>query len=102
MESDKNFEQRAIIKFFVKLGKTGKQISEKLNTVYGEAAMKSAMVYKWVKRCQEGRELLEDNQRSGRPVTTRNKENVKRIEITLVENYRMSIRWLSESLGINH
>ncbi len=69
--------------------------------MYGEAAMKSATVYKLVKRCQEGRELLEDNQWSGRPVTIRNEENVKRIENTLAENCRMSIRWLSQSLGIN-
>ncbi len=51
MERDKNFEQCTVIKFFVKLGETDKQISEKLNTVYGEAAMKLATVYKWVKRC---------------------------------------------------
>ncbi len=85
----------------MKLGKTGKQISEKLNTVYGEAAMKPATVYKWVKRCQEGREFLEDDQRSGKPVTTRNEENVQRIENAPVENRRVFIRWLSESLRIN-
>ncbi len=50
---------------------------------------------------QKGRESLEDNQRSGKPVTTRNEENVKRIENALVENRSMSILWLSESLGIN-
>ncbi len=37
MERDQNFEQSAVIKFLVKLDETGKQISEKLNTVYGEA-----------------------------------------------------------------
>ncbi len=101
MERGKNFKQRAVIKFLVKLSETSKQIFEKLNTVNGEAAMKPAMVYKWVKRCQEGRESLEDDQQSGRPVTTRNKENVKRIENALVENRCMFIRWLSKSLGIN-
>ncbi len=101
MERDKNFEQCTVIKFLMKLGKTGKQISKKLNTVYGEAAMKPAMVYKWVKRCQEGQESLENNQWSGRPVTARNEENMKRIENMLVENHCMSICWLSESLGIN-
>ncbi len=45
--------------------------------------------------------MLEDDQRSGRPVTTSNEENVKRIENTLGENCRMSILWLTESLGIN-
>ncbi len=49
MERDKNFEQCAVIKFLVKLGETGKQISEKLNTVYAEAAIKPATVYKWRK-----------------------------------------------------
>ncbi len=77
MERDKNFEERAIIKFLGKLGENGKQTSEKLNTGYGEAAMKPATVYEWGKRCQEGRESLEKDQRSGRPVTTRNEENVK-------------------------
>ncbi len=68
MDRDKNFEQYTVIKFLVKLGK---QISEKLNTVYDEAAVKPATVYKWVKRWQEGRESLEDDQRNGRPVSTR-------------------------------
>ncbi len=45
--------------------------------------------------------MLEDDQLSGRPVTTRNEEKVKRIENALAENCRMSICWLSESLGIN-
>ncbi len=54
MERVKNFEHCDVIKFRVKLGETGKQISEKLNTVYGEAVMKPATVYKWVKWCQEG------------------------------------------------
>jgi len=39
--------------------------------VYGDNAMKKTAVYKWVKRLSEGRESVTDEERLGRPATSR-------------------------------
>jgi hypothetical protein len=54
-------EQRAIIKFLVKLGKSGWEILEMLKTVCGESAMKHRTVYKWVDWFKEEWESINDN-----------------------------------------
>jgi len=44
--------------------------------VYGNNAMKKTAVYKWVKCFSEGRESATDEERSGRPATSRTEENM--------------------------
>jgi len=44
--------------------------------VYGDNAMTKTAVYKWVKRFSEGRESVNDEERSGRPATSRTEENI--------------------------
>ena len=44
--------------------------------VYGDSAMKKTAVYKWVERFSEGRESVTDEERSGRPATSRTEENI--------------------------
>ena len=46
---------------------------------YGDNAMKKTEVYKWVKRSSEGRESATDEEKSGRPTTSRNEENFARV-----------------------
>jgi len=41
--------------------------------------MKKTAVYKWVKRPSEGRESVTDEEKSGRPTTSRNEENIARV-----------------------
>jgi len=69
--SELELEQRTNIKFLVKLRKSGNEINEMLLQVYGNNAMKKTAVYKWVKRFYEGRESVTDEERSGRPTTSR-------------------------------
>ncbi len=68
------------MRFLIKLGDGGGDILKKLNTVYEDGALKLTVVYKWVARYKEGRESLEDDSRSGRPVSTHNAENVKHVD----------------------
>jgi transposase len=44
--------------------------------VYGDNAMKKRAVQKWVKRFTEGRESVTDEERLGRPATSRTEENI--------------------------
>jgi hypothetical protein len=54
-------KQRTNIKFLVKLGKSGQEILEMLETVNGQSAMKRKTVYKLVDRFKEGRESVNEN-----------------------------------------
>ena len=56
--------------------------------VYGDSAMKKTAVYKWVKRFSEGRGSVTDEERSGRPATSRIEETynvtLRRVSATTV------------------
>ncbi len=82
-------EQRVILKFPVKLGDGGGDILKKLHMVYGDGVPKAMVVYKWVARYKEEQELLKDDPHLGRPVSTHNDKNAKRIEELLVTNQRI-------------
>ncbi len=77
----KNIEQRLNVEFFVKLWKSEAEINEMLLTVYDEDAMKSAMVYKWVKRFQEGCEDVGNDVWSGHPSSSHTEKNGDRVPV---------------------
>src|SRR5215475_13621552 len=89
------------IKFFVKLGKCGNKIRETLVQVYRDNAMKKTAVYKWVKRFSEGRESVTDEERSGRPATSRTEENVAKIRQIVRENHQLTVRSLAQQVNID-
>ena len=41
-----------------------------------QAELKKTAVYKWVKRLSEGRESVTEEERSGRPATSKTEENI--------------------------
>ena len=69
--------------------------------VYGDSAMKKTAVYKWVKRFSEGRESVTDEERSGRPATSRTEENIKKIRQIVRENRRLTVRNIAEQVNID-
>ena len=88
--SELELEQRTNIKFLVKFGKSGNEIREMLVQGYGDNAMKKTAVYKRVKRFSERRESVADEERSGRPPTSRTEENIAKIRQIVRENRRLS------------
>ena len=99
--SELELEQRTNIKFLVKLGKSGNKIREMLLQVYGDNAMKETAVYKWVKRFSERRESVTDEERSGRPATSRNEENIAKIRQIVHQNRRLTVRSIVEQVNID-
>ena len=65
------FEQRANIKFMFNLGKYASETLSALQQVYGDTALKKSAAYDWFSQFNNGKETLEDDQRSGRPSTYR-------------------------------
>jgi len=94
--SELELEQRTNIKFLDQLGKSGNEIREMLVQVYGVNAMKKTAVYRWGKRCAEGRESVSGEERSGRPAANRTKENIAKIRQIVRENRRLTVRSIAE------
>nr|CAH7720081.1 unnamed protein product [Callosobruchus chinensis] len=99
---EKNLEQRYAIKFCVKLGKTATETLGMLKDAYGDAAMSRSTVFEWHKLFREGRELVEDDQRAGRPSTSRIGENVAKVKALLDTDHRTNIRLIVDELGISY
>jgi transposase len=102
MERDVLTEQRANIKFLVKLGKNGQEILQMLEMVCGESAMKRRTMHKWVDQFKEGRESVDDDARAGRPSTSRVDENIQRVYDLVKADRRITTRMIAEKLGISN
>ena len=94
-------EQRAILKFLAKLGKTPSKSFAMLQQVYGEETMSRARAFEWHKRFKEGREEVEDDPRSERPSTSRTVDNVDRVKQMVCADRRLTVRMIAEELSIN-
>jgi transposase len=94
-------EQRVNIKFCYKLGKTATETHEMLVHVYRTEAVSRKSVYDWFKRFRDGKETTEDEPRSGRPSTSRTPDTKERVRQMLTQDRRVSLRLLSEELGIS-
>jgi len=99
--SELELEQRTKIKFLVKLEKSGNEISEMLVQVYGDSATKKSAVYKWGKRFSEGREIVTEEERSGRPATSRTEENIANVRQIVCENRRLTVRSIAVQVNID-
>ncbi|XP_011263146.2 uncharacterized protein LOC105255530 [Camponotus floridanus] len=72
-----------------------------LQKAFGDHALSERNVYKWYKHFKEGRESVEDEERSGRPSTSTDEQHVKKIEELVLANRRMTVRDLADAVGIS-
>ena len=75
--AQENIKQRYAIKFCVKLNKSATETFASLTAAYGDASLSRTMVFKWHKAFKKGRENVEDDPRSGRPISSTNDQNVE-------------------------
>jgi transposase len=64
-------EQRVAIKICIKAGLSATEITVLVQKAYGNEALNRSTVFRWYSRFQEGRELVEDDERGGRAKSTR-------------------------------
>jgi len=64
------------------------EIHRQLCDVYGEHALSSSMVWRWVRLFNEGRESVHDDPRSGQPSVV-NEDLVRAVEGKIRENSRL-------------
>jgi len=72
-----SIEHRDAIKFCVKLNKSATETFASLSEAYRDATLSSTVVFKWHKAFKEGRENVENDPHSGRPISSTNDQNVE-------------------------
>ena len=95
-----SLEQRYAIKFCVKLGKYGSEMLQLLRIAYGDHVLSSAQVLGWHKAFKYGRENVEEEQRAGRPSTSRTENNVARMKAVLDRDRRLNVRLIAEEVAL--
>jgi hypothetical protein len=97
--SDGLLEQRN--KFYAKLGRNASDIWAVVSEMYGGEAVKKSSVSVWHILFKDGRENVEDNERSGRPRSQRTDENVEIVRCLVHSDKRLSIRAMAMQLNLN-
>ncbi|GBP51073.1 Histone-lysine N-methyltransferase SETMAR [Eumeta japonica] len=96
-----NSEHRAVIKYFVKKGKTPKEIFEDMVSVLQESAPSYTMVKKWARLFQQGRESCEDDPPRASCDAEELQISKERVEEIIHEHMnirKISARWVPKML----
>ena len=72
-----------------------------LTEAYGDAALSRTVVGMWHKAFKEGRENVEDDPRSGRPISSTDDQNVETVRAVIAKDRRMSVRMIAGQT-VNH
>ena len=71
-----------------------------MQKAYGNEALKRSNVFRWYSGFRDGRELVEDDERGGRPKSTRTEVNIVAIADLVKNDRRIASRMIAESLNI--
>ena len=90
-----------MIKFNAKLGKSETTTFKSMQQVYGDNCMGRTQVFEWYKRFVDGRESLEDDKHTGRPISTRTPEIIEKIRDFIANDRNAPLKMTEEALNIN-
>ncbi|EGI63823.1 FLJ37770-like protein [Acromyrmex echinatior] len=94
-------EQRAVIKFNAKLGKSASETFRSMQQIYDSQCLGRAAVFEWHKRFLEGKETLEDDKKSGQPILVRTPEMIEKVRDFVANDRNASLKMMEEALNIN-
>ncbi|UYV75854.1 hypothetical protein LAZ67_13001562, partial [Cordylochernes scorpioides] len=98
---DRSIEQRYAIKFCFCLGKIASETFAMITEAYKEDALSRAHVFRWFNEFKNGRESVEDMERSGRPSTSRVEETVAKVKELLDSDRRLSLKMIAYEVSVN-
>jgi hypothetical protein len=93
-------EQRVATKFCFKASLSMKETLVSVQKAYGNEVVKRSNVFRWYSRFRDGRELLEDDERGGRPKSTRTEVNIADVSDLVKNDRRIASRITAGSLNI--
>ena len=94
-------EIRAVIKYLHLKGMTASEIHDDMLRTLAESAPSYATVTCWIREFKHGRDSVEDDPRSGRPLTTTTKDNLDLALQMVMQDHRISCHQIAERLGIS-
>jgi len=71
-----------------------------MEKAYGNEAVIRSNVFRWYSRFRDGRDLVEDNERDGRPKSTRTEVKIAAAANLFKNDCRIASRMIAESLNI--
>jgi histone-lysine N-methyltransferase SETMAR len=98
--SKENF--RFYIKVRTALDVQARVIHDELYSVYGDQAPGLSTVERWSKLFREGREELEDEGRSGRPISETTPQNIEQIRLLIDDDPYLTIEEIQEETGFSY
>jgi len=93
-------EQHYAVKFCAKHGKSVSETFQLLRRAYGDAVLSSTEVLRWHKAFKDGRESIENEQRTGRPSTSRTENNLACEKAAPDRDRRLIVRLIAEEAGL--
>jgi hypothetical protein len=97
---DGGYEQRVATKFCSKAGLSATETLVLVQKTYGNEAANRSNVFRWYSEFRDGRELVEDDERGGRPKSTRTEVNIVAVADLVKNDRRFASRMIAESLNI--
>jgi hypothetical protein len=70
-----------------------------VQTAYGYEVLSRSEVFRWYSRFRDGRELVEDDKRGGRPKSSRTEVNIAAVADLVRNDRRIASRMIAESLN---
>ena len=93
-------EQRVATKFCFKAGLSATETLVLAQKAYGKEAVNRSNVFSWYSLFREGRDLIEDDERGGRPKSTRTEVNTAAVADLVKNGRRFASRMIAEPSNI--
>ena len=93
-------EQRVTTKLCFKTGLPATETLVLVQKIYGNEAVNRSNVFRLCSRVRDGRELVEDDERRGRPKSSRTEVNIAAVAYMVKTDCRIASRMIEESLNI--
>jgi hypothetical protein len=94
-------EQIFAITFYFKAGLSATETPILVQESYGNEAVNRSNAFRCYSRFREGRELVQDDERGGRPKSTRTEIRIAAVDILVKNDLRIASRVIAESLNIS-
>ncbi|XP_018371295.1 PREDICTED: putative uncharacterized protein FLJ37770 [Trachymyrmex cornetzi] len=98
---EKRVEQRVCLKFCVANEISCADALKMLQKAYGDCSLSKSQVYEWYKFFKDGREIVEDLPRSGRPLTSNTDKNIDKVKKIVLANRHVSDKEIASTLSIS-
>jgi hypothetical protein len=94
-------EQRYCIKFSQNLVDSKVETIRKIQQAFGDDATGAMEIKDWFNRFKDGRTLVDSDQRSGRPSTSRNANVIQNVRSLSLEDRHLTIREIDDEIVIS-